>query len=51
METIQTVLAIIVVAVIGFFFLKRIVSCLWRAVTTVILLVILGVALHYLGVF
>lgn len=49
METVYTILAIIAVVVIGFFFLKRIVSCLWRIVVTVVLLAILGAALNYLG--
>lgn len=50
MDTVKTILAIIVVVLIGFFFLKRIASCLWRFIVTVVLLVILYVALQYLGI-
>lgn len=49
MDEIKTILAIIVVVAIGFFFLKKITSCLIRIVITVVLLAILCGALRYLG--
>lgn len=49
METIKIILAVIAVVVIGFFFVKRIVSCLWRVVVTIVMLAVLYAALTYLG--
>lgn len=49
MDEIKTILAIIVVVVIGFIFLKKITSCLIRIIVTVVMLAILCAALSYLG--
>lgn len=51
MENFQYYIALLVALIIGIFLIKKVASCLFRTVVTVVLLIIFVAVLYYLGYF